>query len=407
MSTGWEEGTVKKMLVSRCAIFVTILMLVTGSGPAGAQTVSVRDAVTSIGAGAWTNTRLVKTAAYTVQSGDKGKTIALGGSACYALTFPPAAGSDANFAVVVVNEDAGRAKTIAPTGATEFFLWPGQSTLVFKSGNAWKYTEAGRWRLMGNVTLYLDAENGSDANDGLAEGRRGALKSVMAAQLEMQRMFDFNHHVVVVQLAPGVYTSRGQDDIMHFDGRPVGGHSAAITLRGAGSTKTILNSTGGNALAVYYDSILRVEGLRVQARVGSCIVASRKGLVYVGKDVDFGPAGSCHLVASHDGLIMLESGAYSISGSAYAHTNTGGKGMIIMCPTKCDILANVAFKCFAIASSLSYQAWPGTTFDLHGHTVTGQRYAVSGNALIEGAGGNETLFPGSGAGSVSAGGLYR
>ena len=78
-----------------------------------------------------------------------------------------------------------------------------------------------------------------------------------------------------------------------------------------------------------------------------------------------------------------------------------------MCPTKCDILANVAFKCFAIASSLSYQAWPDTTFDLHGHAVTGQRYAVSGNALIEGAGGNETLFPGSGAGSVSAGGLYR
>ena len=158
----------KKMLVSHSTILVTILMLVTAS--AAHQTVSVRDGVTSIGAGAWTNAPGQNRRLHGAER-RQGEDDRTGGSACYALTFPPAADSDANFAVVVVNEDAGRAKTIAPTGAAEFFLWPGQSTLVFKSGNAWKYTEAGRWRLMGNLTLYLDAENGSDANDGLAEGR--------------------------------------------------------------------------------------------------------------------------------------------------------------------------------------------------------------------------------------------
>jgi hypothetical protein len=395
-------------LIDRRAILAALLMFIAGTMQLYAQTAATDALSSSTGVSAWTNTRLAKTAAYTVRNDDKGKTIALGGSAFYPLIFAAPSDYDANFAVLLVNEDPIRAKTIAPAGLAEFTLWPGQSSFVFNNGKIWQYTDPGRWRLRGNITLFVDAANGSDANDGLAEGRGGALQTVQEAIFRLQKTVDFNHAGAIVQLAPGTYTT--QSDGLHMDGRPVAGHSTSIVLRGAGSTRTILNSISGNALAVYYDSILLVESLRVQAVAGNAIVCSRKGIVYLGKDVDFGPTGGCHLSVSFDGMIMSYGhgeDAYSISGGAYAHTATGNKGSIALNGATYHILNNVAFKTFAIADSLSDQEWGGVKIHLNGHTVSGQRYQAFGNAIIEGVNGNETFFPGNVAGATSKGGIYQ
>jgi phage-related tail fiber protein len=94
--------------------------------------------VLATGNSTWSNTRLAKTANYTVTNADKGATLALGGSAFFTVTLNAASGYDANFAITIVNEDANRGKRISPNGLTSFILWPKQTVRVFNQNNVWQ-----------------------------------------------------------------------------------------------------------------------------------------------------------------------------------------------------------------------------------------------------------------------------
>lgn len=123
--------------------------------------------------------RLAKTAAYTVASGDVGKTIALGGSAFYALTFSAASGYAAPWSVRVVNEDTTRGKTIACNGIASFILAPLQSVVIENQNNVWLVYGRARWAPTSQITLRVDP-GGNDANDGLATGS-GAFQTLLGA----------------------------------------------------------------------------------------------------------------------------------------------------------------------------------------------------------------------------------
>lgn len=88
-------------------------------------------------AGAWTNTRLAKTAAYTAQSTDAGVTLALGGSASYGVTFNAPSGYTTTAAFLVRNEDAGRGKFIYPqfaSSATSITIGTGSKAFTTAAG---------------------------------------------------------------------------------------------------------------------------------------------------------------------------------------------------------------------------------------------------------------------------------
>jgi hypothetical protein len=110
-----------------------------------------------------------KTTSYTVAQSDANTTISLGGSTGYTVTVPAASGFDPDFQVRLYNSDAGRAKTLAINGYSNFFLWPNQSVVVQNIGGAWQlYPRKQRWQ-MSSAAFYVDP-GGSDSNDGLTPG---------------------------------------------------------------------------------------------------------------------------------------------------------------------------------------------------------------------------------------------
>lgn len=131
--------------------------------------------------GTWSNLRNAQTSSYAVANTDAGKTIALGGTAFYPLTFNAASGYDANFSAMVVNEDSSRGKTISCNGLSDFILWPGQSVLIYNDNNVWKkFPDKQLWMLSSQPTFNANPA-GSDSNDGLGTGSSGAFKTLGGA----------------------------------------------------------------------------------------------------------------------------------------------------------------------------------------------------------------------------------
>lgn len=87
--------------------------------------------------GAWSNTRLAKTSAYTAVTGDCASTLALGGSAFFAATFNAASGYSATCAFLVTNEDTNFGKLIIPqlaSSATSFTIGTGSKAFTTTAG---------------------------------------------------------------------------------------------------------------------------------------------------------------------------------------------------------------------------------------------------------------------------------
>lgn len=228
----------------------------------------------------WTNVRIGKTGAYSVANGDKGATIALGGNAFYALNFNAASGFDANFAVMVVNEDAvpslsGRAKWIQISGGQSFYLWPGQCANVFNSNGVWQYLRPPRYKLPANspnVTFFSDFTNGTDTygvTDGLAPGVP-AFKSAEHAFIFAADQLDFNAAVqtqVTCQMAAGTVDTTGIHAPVHGlvgaqGGAAFGIVGASLTVTGAANNGSGLVRLTVSSTATYSNNqIVSVYGV--------------------------------------------------------------------------------------------------------------------------------------------------
>lgn len=87
--------------------------------------------------GAWSNTRLAKTSAYTAVTGDCASTLALGGGAFFSATFNAASGYSATCAFLVTNEDTNFGKLIIPqlaSSATSFTIGTGSKAFTTTAG---------------------------------------------------------------------------------------------------------------------------------------------------------------------------------------------------------------------------------------------------------------------------------
>jgi hypothetical protein len=194
---------------------------------------------------ALTNTRLAKTSAYSVANADKGSTIALGGTAFYSLTFNTGSGYDANFIVLVVNEDTTRAKYIVLTGGTSFYLWPNQSCVVFNDNNTWHVTgHHDRWVWNGSVnTFYFDNVLGSDVagvTDGLATGT-GAFATATNCNNFIQKYIDQRGGTAVIQ-APLSTSAPITENVSFFGAMDKG--VSEMTLQGNTSNPLLCQWTG-------------------------------------------------------------------------------------------------------------------------------------------------------------------
>lgn len=358
---------------------------------------------------ALTNGRLAKTANYTVGNNDKGATIALGGSAFYTLTFNAAGAYDANFSILVVNEDTARAKTVAINGFNPFFLYPRQSILVFNQNGAWQVLGRSRWKIALNTTIYCNQSTGNDANDGLAVGSPKA--SVQAALYQITNDFDY---LSGIGTTPVVTVLMGANDTtgVHFGPQGlVGGVSGGdITIDGGGFSISCAADTD-DAFHLFFGAIVYLKNITIipgTSHGGLSLERGAKAFIFAG--CTFGPSaagssGGAQIALSDGGSLEIDA-SYTISGSAGFHI-WAHHGSVVRIPSAIAISfsADASFVYFALAQKNSTLDFcTGSTVNLNAHTVSGTKYVAQDcSTITSGSGVPSTWFPGNIVGTQSNG----
>lgn len=369
---------------------------------------AIQSAASSIG-GAWLNSRLAKTANYTVLNADKGRTLALGGAGYFTLTFGTASGYDANFAVTVINEDSGRAKRIVLTGGVTFKLPPLQTAVIYNSNNVWQANRPTRWKHPGGtLNLYADFTNGDDsANDGLAAGAGNAFKTVQAALYFLLDQVDFTGTAggqtqAVVNMAASTTDTTG----VHFSGPFVGAQGgAAVTI--LGTSGSVIGPTNVDAIGLFCNAILQIQGVTLQSTNQGALSVGLGAKVYILTGCIFGACAGPHIACNDPGSHVIINANYQISGGAAEHMLAQNGGIIQSVGSyTATWSANASFTYFALAGTMGAISVPNMTYNLNSFTCNGKRYEADNLALIYTGGGGASYFPGNSAGSVSTGGIY-
>ena len=373
-----------------------------------ASTEFVNTAVAA-GVGLLSNLRVAKSAAYTILNSNKGQTIALGGSAFYALTFAAASGYDANFTVFVVNEDTARAKKIILSGGETFRLYPGQSIIVLNSNNVWHTVGRCRWRHPGgDLNVYSDYGAGNDNNDGLAAGAGNAFKSVAGALAQIFNDVDFNGTGANTRLIVNMADNTTDLDGIHFSAHSYVGAQGGAAIKIQGGTASAITATGTDAIGIFCNMQVQIANLTLATVTsGACINADRGAVVEIVGPVTFGVSAGAHMTANR-GARIYRFNDYTISSNATAHMVCQGNGASITGGTiTVTLTQNVAIATFALAVNQGSIICANDTYSLGGFINTGKRYQADNLSLILSAtGGTANFFPGTSAGSTSGGSQY-
>lgn len=340
------------------------------------------------------NTRIAKTANYTVANADKGSTFSLGGNSLFTLTFNPNAGYDINFIVMVVNTDAATAKIITMSGFTSFFLWPGQTILVYNDNSVWRSTGPYRW-VSGTMNFYVDPINGSDSNDGLAPGAGRAFQHINFGISFIQAQLDLKGGVGNLNLANGTYT----ESFTVFGG-PTGGLEINIIGNPASPSSVVFNGT----LACRDGGILSVNGVKFTSTGGQCLLVGQEFIVDL-QNIEFGACtNGVHIQVNPGGYVNYAGGTYVVSGTALFHIQMTGQGSVfqVLTAQTISIPTALAFTTWVYNQSGYLTITGGTTFTGAGVASSiGKKFDTNYNGvtLLNG-----TTLPGNAAGTTTTGG---
>ena len=148
---------------------------------------------------------VAKTSGFTVADADDGATFELGGNSLYTIIVN--AGStyvSDRHSVRFVNIDTLRWKVIQiADGSQTITLKPGQWLDVQKLDGLMVARPPGRWKLPGNLTVYVVGAAGSSSNDGMVAGSPIDLATAMKRNSD--RDIDIGVNSVIVQFADGTY----------------------------------------------------------------------------------------------------------------------------------------------------------------------------------------------------------
>lgn len=373
----------------------------------------------ALATGAWFNTRLAKTAAYTVVAADCGSTIALSGGATYALTFGAASGYAANCVVEVINEDSANGKALNINGLPGAILWPLQPITVFAQNNVWQRDPAqGRWKLPTSETIQVNHASGTDTltctgsvggvagnnkcpNDCLTTGA-GACATIQNAANTIAGQWDCQNNAPTIQLAAETFT-----ESVAMRGLSCPGYLQTF-ITGVPGTPTNVKWTCPSStacLSVRDYAIATVNGIQCLggATGSTCFATSQFGDIDV-LNVDFGNFHlGYHFQITANGNMNCNGGTYNISGTDFiTHWFMQGGGSAA-CSSQAITVANAAtFTNWLQIQGPSFIQLNGATFSGTGSAggSTGTKYSISGcgTALLSGA-----VLPGATAGTPASG----
>lgn len=349
---------------------------------------------TFAGCNVWSNQpRNEQTSAYTLANTDKGATIGLAGSNCYALTVASPSLYDSNFVCLIVNEDTGRGKQMAIQGMTQFILWPQQSIFLYNDGGTWRINPSSqRWVCPANTQIFVDSAVGSDANDGLAAGATNALQHIQTAVHVIEQQIDCANGQVQIVLDPGTYHESVQvvSPLVGVDEFTIIGNPASpgtcLIQAPAGSVCIFARDYGTctvNGVA------FNVAGSTAGA---ACLSASQFGTIDVENCIFGGVTNGTHIECQDLGSVNFI-GPCQITGSASSFIVVSGDAHVSLGGQTFTMPTALTFGTFCSITSgyVTSNGVPSTFTGAGVAGTTGTKYAVDLNGVLILSG---TVFPG-------------
>jgi hypothetical protein len=339
----------------------------------------------------------------TVDNAHCGYDYALGGGAFYTASVGAASGFATGCTVAITNTDVStcKGKSINVNGYPALFvLWPGQTVELTQINSAWVETvNPGRWRPnCGGTPLVIntDITNGSDTagvSDGLGTGVE-AFKSVQFALQFVLTNFDFSG---TPQTQVKILMAAGSTDAttVHFTphGNVIGAQGgASLTIDGNGGFLT-----GG--VQFEFGAIVQIRNVTISNAGGACLDANHKAYVQIDDLVTFGACpGGPQIAVSSLGIVEFFNAFTLSGGGTYLIQNTGG--FVLGGSVTVTVSANITYSVVIFGFYASNTILNGWTWSLGGHTVTGQKYDVEANHVLQGS----ASIPGTSGGTTASGG---
>lgn len=349
---------------------------------------------------ALTNARLAKTANYTLDVTDCGKTLALGGSAFFTLTISAASGYDATCQITILNTDSGRGKRISPNGVTSFILYPTQTMVLYNSNNVWNVNKQNRWRIPGSLLpIYVNYGTGDDLNDGLVSG--SPKKTITGCLTVVAQELDFNflpQSTVSCNLAAGSLDLDG----VHFSTHALVGAQggAAILIQGDGGQATI-STAGPVPLAFFVNATVQLKNLILTNSSGACLQAGYHTFVDVLSGMTFFTCTGNAQVVATDGAIIQFNNDYAVNGGGTSHWLASQGGQILAGAITVTAPPTFNYTVFAYSSALSSIISSATFTGFSG--TAGIKAQSDLNSIVSATGGCAS-FPGLNAPVTTSGG---
>jgi hypothetical protein len=309
--------------------------------------------------------------------------------------------ADSRFAVLLCNQSTHR-WTISSADSGTQSLWPNQCNGLQSNATVLAYSQQQRRYVLANPIIYVaPSPNCNNSNDGLTQDVSGQLCSIGSAINLEAANFDTQNTNPQIKLADGSYTEdtevAGQGDYLH-DLFLIEGHS------GCSSCVVVNAPLGGTAFGARDYGILTIQDLEIACVNGVAINASQFATIDVKNVTEGSCDGHNFLTASEGGHINVLSGLH-LAGNAnliFQATEVGSEISFTGQTITCDGAFGTTV--FAVSSLGSLLNGTGTVFSGCGG-VTGQRYVVQNNGIID-VGGSSTFFPGNAAGTSTPNGLY-
>lgn len=255
------------------------------------------------------------------------------------------------------------------------------------------HVHPGREVLTANRTYYVRTD-GSNSNTGLVNTSGGAFLTIQKA-ISVIEALDISTFNVTIQVGDGTYTGA-----INVSAPWVG--SGLVSIIGNTTTPAnVVLSTSGATITAASGGRIAVNGFKVASSGGHGIFCTGGGSsISVGANMTFDTCAEAHMRSDANGYISGSS--CSVVGGATQHLLAVNGGIFELAGGTVTITGTPTIGTMAYAQATGLISCFSMTYS---GAISGTKYNVSGNSVINTFGGGSSVFPGTGT-SATTGGQY-
>jgi len=273
--------------------------------------------------------------------------------------------------------------------------------LVNRIGNPTTVTSA--------TTVYISLSGNDTTGDGTAALPWRTLQH--AYNRITSQFYNQSGVPIIIQMADGTYTSG-----LNAISAPLGTTKVIIQGNLTNPALVRVSVTGGNCFTASGNGNISVKNVSMAAStvsgVGGAAIGCQLGAQVDIINVIFETCGYAHIFCTTNSTVTVQSTSYQVIGGAPTHYDVTSGGTVVASGSQSGDVVVVTLNgtlnftnCFAQCSGGSFLYAPTNTYTVNG-SVTGVRFVVFLNGVIDTAGKGANYFPGNQVGQVFTGGQY-